>query len=466
MKNFVRIMTSRILISLLFAGNFIPSPGFGQESQTPQFIYGTASWYGDAFEGKPTASGEIYSAYGLTAAHKTLPFGTRLEVENLANGKKVEVRVNDRGPFAENRILDLSKQAAEILGFLSEGTTFVKATIIELGTSIPAPVRTSVPAQGQDVPQNFNPTPAVPVVPSVPAQEAAPPVAEDDLQASFQPVVKDEFDFMDDGSDNLFAAAEQEVPARAQQIVVPSIEQPVLTPPTGFSSNNMNFLVDDPLSNITISEDDEYIAAPLPAPGFQDPNTAILEEEKTDDPFADLFETSNDPLNFQNQVNASSTLATVGMPAQNIGYDPLPPAVEERPTSVLPQAPQYNIIQQQTPQVDQSLKIEPGIRIEEQETVFETETPAQPPVVQGLGSEYYVIQLGAFSKQKNAMALYQKLRGYGFNVFITDIKISGKNLIRVRIGYFNNLDEALAVSERLESQYSISNRIIKVDQVD
>jgi len=89
MKNFVRMMTSRILISLLFAGNFIPSPGFGQQNQTPQFIYGTASWYGDAFEGKPTASVEIYSAYGLTAAHKTLPFGTRLEVENLANGKKV-----------------------------------------------------------------------------------------------------------------------------------------------------------------------------------------------------------------------------------------------------------------------------------------------------------------------------------------------------------------------------------------
>ncbi|SFB69779.1 rare lipoprotein A [Brevinema andersonii] len=458
MKNFVRMMTSRILISLVFVGNFIPSPGFGQQNQTPQFIYGTASWYGDAFEGKPTASGEIYSAYGLTAAHKTLPFGTRLEVENLANGKKVEVRVNDRGPFSENRILDLSKQAAEILGFLSEGTTFVKATIIELGTSIPETIRASVPTQGQDVPQNFNPTPAAPVVPPVPTQEITTPI-EEDLQASFQPVVKDEFDFMDDGSNDLFAAAEQEVPARAQQIVVPSIEQPILTPPTGFSSNNMNFLVDDPLSNITISEDDEYIAAPLPSPGLQDPNIAILEEEKTDDPFADLFETSNDPLNFQNQVNASSTLPTVGMPAQNIGYDPLP-------KPVLPQAPQYNIIQQQTPQVEQSLKIEPEIRIEEEEAVFETETPSQPPVVQGSGSEYYVIQLGAFSKQKNAMALYQKLRKYGFNVFITDIKISGKNLIRVRIGYFNNLDEALAVSERLESQYSISNRIIKVDQVD
>ncbi len=80
-----------------------------------------ASYYGDTFNGKPTASGEIFNMNLYTAAHKTLPFGTLLEVTNLANGRKVIVRVNDRGPFIANRELDLSKAAAESLGMLNSG---------------------------------------------------------------------------------------------------------------------------------------------------------------------------------------------------------------------------------------------------------------------------------------------------------------------------------------------------------
>lgn len=80
-----------------------------------------ASYYGEEFNGKPTSSGEIFDMNALTAAHKTLPFGTLLEVTNLENGKKVTVRVNDRGPFVDDRELDMSKAAAARIGILDAG---------------------------------------------------------------------------------------------------------------------------------------------------------------------------------------------------------------------------------------------------------------------------------------------------------------------------------------------------------
>src|SRR5437868_8578903 len=74
---------------------------------------GVASWYGHPFDGRLTANGEIYDMEKMTAAHRTFPFGTVLQVENLANGKTAEVRINDRGPFVQDRIIDLSHAAAQ-----------------------------------------------------------------------------------------------------------------------------------------------------------------------------------------------------------------------------------------------------------------------------------------------------------------------------------------------------------------
>ncbi|HEX6981866.1 MAG TPA: septal ring lytic transglycosylase RlpA family protein [Balneolaceae bacterium] len=86
---------------------------------------GVASWYGSDFHGNLTANGEIYNMYELTAAHRTLPFGTILKVKNMDNGKSVKVRVNDRGPFAKDRIIDLSKKAAMEIGMIGPGTANV-----------------------------------------------------------------------------------------------------------------------------------------------------------------------------------------------------------------------------------------------------------------------------------------------------------------------------------------------------
>jgi rare lipoprotein A len=91
---------------------------------------GRASWYGRAHEGRLTASGERFDADAMTAAHRTLPFGTWLVVENVANGRTVKVRVNDRGPFAGGRVLDLSRAAARALGVTGEGVFEVRYRVV------------------------------------------------------------------------------------------------------------------------------------------------------------------------------------------------------------------------------------------------------------------------------------------------------------------------------------------------
>lgn len=91
---------------------------------------GAASYYSDALEGRPTASGEPYRGGELTAAHRTLPFGSRVRVSNPSNGRSVVVRVNDRGPFAGRRVIDLSRSAASRLGLLSQGHGRVRLELL------------------------------------------------------------------------------------------------------------------------------------------------------------------------------------------------------------------------------------------------------------------------------------------------------------------------------------------------
>ncbi len=92
---------------------------------------GDASWYGPGFHGRKTASGEIYNMYAMTAAHKTLPLGTRVQVTNLSNGKKIIVKINDRGPFHSARIIDLSKKAAQQLDIIKSGFAKVHIKTID-----------------------------------------------------------------------------------------------------------------------------------------------------------------------------------------------------------------------------------------------------------------------------------------------------------------------------------------------
>ena len=103
-----------------------PRPAVGTTEE------GLASWYGHPYHGRHTTSGEIYDMEKMTAAHRTLPFGARVRVENLSNGREVEVRINDRGPFVEGRIIDLSRAAARKMAMLGPGTAQVRLRVLSL----------------------------------------------------------------------------------------------------------------------------------------------------------------------------------------------------------------------------------------------------------------------------------------------------------------------------------------------
>ena len=114
---------------------------------------GLASWYGPNFHGKPTANGEIFDMNKVSAAHKTLPLPSVVRVTNLENGRSLVVRVNDRGPFIRGRIIDVSKKAAELLGFTEQGTALVEVQLV-VESSLQAAL-----AMGAAEHPNFGPAP-------------------------------------------------------------------------------------------------------------------------------------------------------------------------------------------------------------------------------------------------------------------------------------------------------------------
>lgn len=119
-----------LLIILLSSLSYTNCCCLGGSQQTGYIQYGEASYYGDAFHGKKTASGEIFNKWDYTCAHKKLPFNTRVRVTNLKNKKSVLVRVNDRGPFVKGRVIDLSFAAAKKIGMIKEGVVKVKIEVI------------------------------------------------------------------------------------------------------------------------------------------------------------------------------------------------------------------------------------------------------------------------------------------------------------------------------------------------
>jgi len=119
-------------------GDYINSDGMSRKEiesirNHPKVQVGIASYYGKEFHRKLTANGQKFNMYKVSAAHKTLPLGTRVKVTNLNNGKSIRLTINDRGPFKKGRILDLSYKAAQKLGFVNQGTTKVRIDVIKLG---------------------------------------------------------------------------------------------------------------------------------------------------------------------------------------------------------------------------------------------------------------------------------------------------------------------------------------------
>lgn len=118
------------LLGALFLAAGCASMGAGIGLDEEPYETGRASFYGSEFHGRRTASGERYDHQEMTAAHRTLPFGTRVRVTNVTNGKSVVVRITDRGPFRKGRVIDVSKRAARELGFVRQGTTEVELRVV------------------------------------------------------------------------------------------------------------------------------------------------------------------------------------------------------------------------------------------------------------------------------------------------------------------------------------------------
>lgn len=132
------------LLTIFLVYNCAPSARFSSNSSNNQkstpteykegeVLYGESSYYADKFHGKKTANGEIFDMHKKTAAHKTLPFNTMLEVTNLENNQSVIVRVNDRGPYKKGRILDISYDAAREIDMISSGVVRVRIKILKWG---------------------------------------------------------------------------------------------------------------------------------------------------------------------------------------------------------------------------------------------------------------------------------------------------------------------------------------------
>ena len=132
----ISIRTRALLVSTALAlgawgvSGCASSPKSPPANPTRVVLLGQASYYHDSLHGRPTASGEPYDRQALTAAHRQLPFGTVIQVTNLENGRSVQLRVNDRGPFVDGRIVDVSRRAAEVLDFVRDGVVDVRLEVL------------------------------------------------------------------------------------------------------------------------------------------------------------------------------------------------------------------------------------------------------------------------------------------------------------------------------------------------
>lgn len=135
MKALRTVLTLLAAVALISCASAKPAP------VATDRVAGLASWYGEEYAGRTTANGEIFDPSGLTAAHRTLPFGTVLDVTNPATGKSVRVRINDRGPFVGDRVLDLSYGAAAQLGMIEAGIARIEARIVQVGLGEREPPR-------------------------------------------------------------------------------------------------------------------------------------------------------------------------------------------------------------------------------------------------------------------------------------------------------------------------------------
>ncbi len=392
------IIVNRIFCLALFLF-IIYSAGY---SQFQKFEYGIISYYGDEFEGKKTASGEIYDGSKLTAAHRLFPFGSIIQVENMENGRKVTLKVNDRGPYAANRVLDVSKKAADDLGFLQKGTVYARITLIKLGDNkVVDIIQTSSSSSMSNTNMNELSSSALSSnlssMPGLNATNVSPTNA---------------------GHQYLFVVT-------TNIVELFSTNQLILT----------NFVA-IPVTNIV--------------------NIEPYEEKVVEN---DLSQSNAEAFSLDTNGKKPGDEFVLD---ENALKTPVP--LEEAGEKGLTNQGEKTYYTEKEVPPETLLSNETAVRLDGKDEEG-PDTNKEPVMVekfsQGEKGASYMVQAGAYRTESSALKLYDLLKRKNYDVFTTESDGKGKKWIRVRIGYFNTIEEARIVYDELKKQ-RINPLIIKV----
>lgn len=367
---------------------------------------GVASWYGHPFHGKTAASGERYDMWAMTAAHKTLPMPSLVEVTNLENGRTARLRVNDRGPFVDGRIIDVSRAAARELGFEMNGTAKVRVRILRTESEeLKQIAMGNQPSSSRSVQLAGNPGPA-----------ATPP-------STLQPVVQQ---------------SPSPVPAATQPVTT----QPIRAAGPGGAGQGTP-LVLGPSAKPAASS---YPAQQAQAPARTQVRRSIVGEE-----LPPVGGAKSAPPASSTSPRPSSGGA-VTTPPKSGSWPPERRTVIERDGNPQPGAPSVTT-SRRTIYPQRPLASRPGIRLER--------TPTPPPVAStpaGKGRIY--VQAGAFRSHGNALRLRDRLSRIG-KVRIDQLDRGGQPLYRVRVGPVATHNEGARLLTQVVEAGQRDARIVK-----
>lgn len=240
-----------------------------------------ASYYGAQYHGRPTSSGEIFDMYGMTASHRTLPFGTMLEITNLENGKSVVVRVNDRGPFVEGREIDVSLGAAEKLGMITSGVARVSISILDESE---AATKTALTESSNAAPQAVPPAAATALpVSSTPSESTL----SEYLPVSSQPDAAEPVLPLSSMLSELLAAPAQSDDAAEPVLPLSSTVPEYLPVPSQPDATTTTAAQSSPVQSSPADPDTALTPAPAPAPAWTMP--LLASEKAPADPDSPLW---------------------------------------------------------------------------------------------------------------------------------------------------------------------------------
>lgn len=401
-----------------------------------KYGFGYASWYGDDLNGKITASGETFDSSKLTAAHRTLPFGSVVEVENLENQAKVIVTINDRGPVMDSRLIDLSKAAADALGFTAAGTAYVKVTVLSLGTNDSTDASTTNAANGslsgtsgggnnRVVTLTNYVTLSNRIVPlNEPANTYVQTTNERDVANTYYT-----------GGTNA---------ANGQYIVEEPIDEPTLPVEEPELRLNPWYVTNNTLSNANIVDlnmTDETAFTPDAGP------ENLWVTNSTPAVTVPVTNGNSYVIADENAVTPETILSN--SEAANI-EDAMITNEAYREYTIVPTLTVTTQAQRQNTRTTTTTVPSTTTTTVPRRTYFDNGTDSD--VVMDAYGNSYTVQVGAFSREQNALTLYDKLKRLGYNVYMKEAVVNNTRFIRVRVGFFATLSEAKVLQVKLKQQ--------------